>query len=250
MQGADRTIRRHYVETGSGRLRLPPVGGIGDLIAQQNDFEAQQEADDEDTIKGEVRLENFHLVANVTERMIQELDRRVSNLPVVVDTSGLCTRDQYEDFYAQKQQAESKLVRVLNRLEQYFPILDSEIARCRSNLDHVRNDSGKLSSPDARNRYLGAEKPLMHQYISACGKRKRAEFLRKKAHLVLKRSREKKWPGGTPRRRQPPPDPQPSSARPPVLLSHRQEAGRDGTAGHHQASNTEEEAERIHPLDL
>jgi len=128
------------------------------------------------------------------DKSIQELEFKVSYLPLI-DSEGDTDRPFAEDLYAQREEAEEKVVRSVDWLQERLPFLDREVSRCRGNIDRVRNDAGRLANPQAKKQYVGAAKTLMREYLFAAQDRQRLKLFLDKAHVVLKRSRDGKFPG-------------------------------------------------------
>ena len=138
---------------------------------------------------------------NEVEKQAKELDGKTALPRVEADGSSECPFA--ENLYAQKEEAEEKLIQSVHLLEECLPMLDREISRCRSNWDRIRVDSQQLHGPEARNGYTASEQEQMHQYNTLVEDRKQIPHVLKKAGLVLEMAQGIKFPGGKPQRRGP-----------------------------------------------
>jgi len=157
-------------------------------------------------------LKGFMRGVSDTEKSMKELEKKMSYLPRI-DSEGNSECPFAEDLYAQKEEAEKEVVRSVDWLKDCLPLLNREISRCQKNLNHIRNDAGRLATPEAKSQYVVAERMLMREYLEAVENRKRAEFLLEKAHVILKRARGRKYPGKIPQRRSFSPESAPPSHR-------------------------------------
>jgi len=161
-------------------------------------------------------LHNFNTALHDTAEAIKKLESKMSYLPMI-DANGNSDCPFAEELYAQKEEAEQKVVREVDCLRHFLPLLDQQIARCRSNQSQVQSYAEKLAGPDVKNRYAAAKEILERQYIEATQDRKEALFVLDKAKLALERSRQRQWPGEAPQRRWFNPD---SSAAAPFSHKH------------------------------
>lgn len=147
-------------------------------------------------------LKNFSRIADDVEKLIKELESKLSTLPTV-DEEATSECPFAEDLYAKMEEAAENLSQAIELLQLFIPLLDREVARCQKNLDHIRSGAGRLVTPEAKRLFQAAHRLQMQEYLKAVENCKTAEFLLERAALVLKRAKSKKFPGGKPQRQGP-----------------------------------------------
>jgi len=159
---------------------------------------------DKDTTKAskedEEALKNFWRIVSDVDKRIKELESKLSTLPRV-DEEGTSECPFAEDLYAQKEEAEENLSRLLPILQEFISLLDREVSRCQHNLDRIRSGADNLANPEAKRRFQAAEWAQKQEYLRAVEDRRTADYLLEKAAVVLKRAQSKKFPGRKPQRK-------------------------------------------------
>ena len=144
----------------------------------------------------EKKLIQFHGAAQELEQGIKELEAKMA-LPLV-EPDGDSDCPFAEHLYAQKEEAEAKLVHTMSWFEDLLPVLDRKVERCRRNRSLVHSHAEMLNGVDPKKKYESAKRGLQQQYQEALDERKQAGFLLEKAKLVLARSQSLKFPGKIP----------------------------------------------------
>jgi DNA repair exonuclease SbcCD ATPase subunit len=134
---------------------------------------------------------------------VDDLERATTSLPhVEEDGSSECPFSG--ELYAKKEELEEKVTSGVNRLHDCLADLAKEIQRCKANLGRIQADSAKLNLQETQDCYSEAESEQQRQYRHVVQDREAILVALGKAEAVLKISRTRKSPGGTPRRQTPP----------------------------------------------
>jgi len=152
--------------------------------------------------KDQETLKNFGRITADVDKAISELEAKLSTLPTIDDKGG-SECPFAEDLYAQAEEAEENLTRLLPILQGFISALDHEVSRCKNNLDLIRSGASNLANPEAKRRMEAAERTQKQEYLKAVENRKTADYLLKRANVVLKRAKSKKYPGRKPERQSP-----------------------------------------------
>ena len=135
------------------------------------------------------------------EDVLERLKNAVKTLPVV-DKDGKSECDFAEQLYAQKEEAEEKLVLEIRRQREFLPTIQQELRRTGHNLSIVRSNSSSLSNMEPK-------ETLSKAVLEEEARLKKVEEQQRKINDLLQRmnsalamSRAKKFPGRTPRKPQ------------------------------------------------
>ena len=146
---------------------------------------------------------------------IQELEQQQSQLPIV-DKDGSSECPFAEELYAQKEEAEQK---VIERLEHQrtvcLPAIETALAWRKGQLDSVLADGARLLTAGPQDGYHQAEGEAERELATLRRAKQETLELITRAEQALQRSMQKKFPGRAPRRPyrpgQPSPPPRPGA---------------------------------------
>ncbi len=152
--------------------------------------------------KDQASLEGLWVLRRDFDNLIKDLESKTSYLPRV-DEEGNSKCDFAEKLYAQKEEAEEKLIHTISAVESYLPALDREESRCRHNLNRIRSDNQRLNLPESKKSYSEAERAQKAQLHKLVEDRKSVTNALKRAHFALEIAADKKFPGRKPQRKSP-----------------------------------------------
>ena len=150
---------------------------------------------------------------------IQELEQKQSQLPVV-EEDGSSECPFAEELYAQKEEAEQK---VIERLEHQrtvcLPAIETALAWRKGQLDSVLADGARLLTAGPQDGYHQAEGEAERELATLRRAKQETLEVISRAEQALQRSMKKKFPGGPPRGSYrpglPPPPPRSGAGVPP-----------------------------------
>ena len=146
---------------------------------------------------------------------VEELEKAVQSLPRV-DEKGGSDCPFAEDLYAKKEQLEAALGKDVAMLQAYMAAIQKEVARCERNLQRIRGDAGKLSTPEAIDAYGEAEQAADNEHHQAVTDRDAIVLVLPRAQAVLAVSQNKKYPDKKPQQRQLPEPASPTDGKEPT----------------------------------
>ena len=138
-------------------------------------------------------FQSLNSMLDDARRKIKELDEKMSILPKV-EEDGSSECPFAKDLYAEKEAAEKKLSDQLSVLRHRASILESELERCRQNMDTIVSDGASLQTIPTQNQYQQAET------IQAQEWRKIDDLHQQFLHMIqevekwLEKSQQKKFP--------------------------------------------------------
>jgi len=147
------------------------------------------------TAKGISHCLEFNSLVAYVANLLTQLERAMTSLPHV-DSHGHspCPPDIIKELYARKEKLQQQVSSCLPRLSELLMALEKEVARCQSNLDRIRTDSGRLNLDETRNKYSEAEQAQELQLRRAKDNRDAIYVVLKKAEIVLSVSRRRRMP--------------------------------------------------------
>ena len=152
----------------------------------------QQQNDDYYKIRIEDKINFSH-----TQGLINELESKIEVLPKV-DKYGNSECPFAERVYAQKEEAEKKLVEELGTLEECAALIPKELARCRRNSKRIFGAAKSLNLQEPRSQFLVAETVEDARYKEVTRYHEEVQLMIKKVKETLKKSQAKKFPGKIP----------------------------------------------------
>lgn len=114
-----------------------------------------------------------------------------------VDANGNSDCPFAEGLYALKEDAEEKVRLELHHQRSVcLSVANAEIARCRRNLARIREDGGTVSNRETAGAYCAAETEQKADLQKALNAWEKTKTIIEMAEQALKRSMQKKYPGG------------------------------------------------------
>jgi len=155
-----------------------------------------------DRYKDEHLRERFESLVAEAERAVMDLDKSVTSLPPV-NEKGESPAMQAEGFYAQKEEREDRVRRLLGIFREYVPIIEREMDRSLENLSRIHAAESSLHSDAPRQELSQGESAAKSEYHRLVGQRERAIITIERMAIALSAASRKRWPLGVPRKSPP-----------------------------------------------
>lgn len=155
-----------------------------------------------DRYKNENLREHFDSQVAEAERAVMDLDKSVSSLPPV-NEKGESPCMQAKDYYAQKEEREDRVRRILVLFREYVPVIEREMDRALENLSRIHAAESSLHSEGPRQELSQGESAARNEYRRLVSQRERAIITIERMAMALSDASRKRWPLGAPRERPP-----------------------------------------------
>lgn len=153
---------------------------------------------DHDGVPTGVRLQQE--LSHISET-IRQLNCTLAGLPYLDHRSFIWP--ETEDQYAMKEELEEAMVKEVERLSGYMPVLERRVQQCQENLGRIEADAAKLHRKEPEEHYTEAQDTQRKRCFNALHDKDSASIVLAEAQVVLAVSRKKKFPGREPARQFP-----------------------------------------------
>ncbi len=146
-----------------------------------------------DDYKKENLREYFDSYVAEADRAVADLKHAVDFLPSV-DNKGGSDCPVAESLYAQKEEKEDKVRRLLARFRTYISCIEHEMEKALSTLGRVQGAAASLHSDAPRRELSDGVKKAQYAYSRLVSQREKAALTVKQLNSVLSDADRKKWP--------------------------------------------------------